>query len=150
MFFLNLNYNLHVYTPVILPICEISVWHIPSLCVQWKTPDDGQRYCPKHVELHSKNKFEKLVPLVGFITRICHDARPPKRHISFIMSIALSVRMQQFVSHCTYFREIFVFSWNFLILVKFSYFGEIFLFALNFHIFVKCSYFRDFFFIKSA
>jgi len=25
------------------------VWHIPLLCVQWKTPDDGQRNCPKHV-----------------------------------------------------------------------------------------------------
>jgi len=24
------------------------------LCVQWKTPDDGQRNCPKHVEFHSK------------------------------------------------------------------------------------------------
>ena len=40
------------------------------LCVQWKTPDDGQRNCPKHVEFHSKNKFEKLVHLVGFILRI--------------------------------------------------------------------------------
>ena len=32
-----------------------------------KTPDDGQRICPKHVEFYSKNKFEKLVHLVGFI-----------------------------------------------------------------------------------
>ena len=46
------------------------VWHIPLLCVQWKTPDDGQRNCPKHVEFFSKNKFEKLVHLVGFIIRI--------------------------------------------------------------------------------
>jgi len=45
------------------------VWHIPLLCVQWKTPDDGQRNCPKHVEFHSKNKFEKSVHLVGFIIR---------------------------------------------------------------------------------
>jgi len=45
------------------------VWHIPLLCVQWKTPDDRQRKCPKHVEFHSKNKFEKLVYLVGFIIR---------------------------------------------------------------------------------
>ena len=37
--------------------------------LHWKTPDDGQRNCPKHVEFHSKNKFEKLVHLVGFITR---------------------------------------------------------------------------------
>jgi len=34
-----------------------------------KTPDDGQRNCPKHVEFHSKNKFEKLVHLVGFSIR---------------------------------------------------------------------------------
>jgi hypothetical protein len=33
-----------------------------------KTPDDGQRNCPKLVEFYSKNKFEKLVHLVGFIT----------------------------------------------------------------------------------
>jgi len=45
------------------------------LCVQWKTPDDGQRNCPKHIEFYSKNKFEKLVHLVGFIVRIYHDAR---------------------------------------------------------------------------
>ena len=32
-----------------------------------KTPDDGQRNCPKHVEFYSKNKFEKLVRLLGFI-----------------------------------------------------------------------------------
>ena len=53
------------------------VWHIPLLCVQWKTPDDGQRNCLKHVEFYSNNKFEvefysnnkfeKLVHLVGFI-----------------------------------------------------------------------------------
>ena len=45
------------------------VWHIPLLCVQWKTPDDGQRNCPKRVQFHSKNKFEKLVHLVGFLIR---------------------------------------------------------------------------------
>jgi len=43
------------------------------LCVQWKTPDDGQRNCPKHVEFYSKNTFEKLVHLVGFIIRIYHE-----------------------------------------------------------------------------
>jgi len=46
------------------PVC-----HIPLLCVQCKTPDDRQRYCPKHVEFYSKNKFEKSVHLVGFIRR---------------------------------------------------------------------------------
>jgi hypothetical protein len=34
-----------------------------------KAPDDGQRNCPKHVEIHSKNKFEDLVHLGGFIIR---------------------------------------------------------------------------------
>ena len=43
------------------------IWHIPLLCVQWKTPDEGQRKCPKHVEFYSKNKFKKLVHLVVFI-----------------------------------------------------------------------------------
>ena len=37
-----------------------------SLRIQKKTPDDGQRNCPKHAEFYSKNKFEKLVHLVGF------------------------------------------------------------------------------------
>ena len=51
------------------------------LCVQRKTPNDGQRNCPKHVDFYSKNKFEKLVHLVGFIIRIYHDARSPERQI---------------------------------------------------------------------
>jgi len=34
-----------------------------------------------HVEFYSKNKFEKLVYLVGFIIRIYHDARSPERQI---------------------------------------------------------------------
>ena len=48
------------------------------LCVKWKTPDDGQRNCPKHVEVYSKNKFEKLVYLVGFIVRIYRNAWSPE------------------------------------------------------------------------
>jgi len=46
------------------------VWHIPLLCVHWRTPDDGLRNCPKHVEFYYKNKFEKLVHLVVLIIRI--------------------------------------------------------------------------------
>jgi len=61
--------------------CSQAVWHIPLLCVQWKTADDGQRNCPKHVEVDSKNKFEKLLHLVGFIIRIYLDARPLERQI---------------------------------------------------------------------
>ena len=52
-----------------------GICHTGLLCAQWKTPYGGQRNCPRHVELYSKNKFEKLVHLVGFIIRIYHDAR---------------------------------------------------------------------------
>ena len=64
--------------------CSQALWHIPLLCAQWKTPDDGQRNCPKHVEFYYKNKFEKLVHLVGFIIRIYHDARSPERDCTAI------------------------------------------------------------------
>ena len=48
-------------------VASKHVWHTPLLCLQWKTLDDGQRDCPKQVEFHSKNKFEEIVHLVGFI-----------------------------------------------------------------------------------
>jgi hypothetical protein len=44
--------------------------HTGLLCLQWKIPDDGRRNCPKRVEFYSKNKFEKLDHLVGFVIRI--------------------------------------------------------------------------------
>jgi len=40
--------------------------------VQWKTPDDGQRNCPKHVEFLDKNKFGKLVHLLVLLKRKLH------------------------------------------------------------------------------
>jgi hypothetical protein len=53
-----------------------------------KTPDDGQRNCPKHVEFHSKNKIEKLVHLVGFIVRkncrILHGRNESGSYSSYI------------------------------------------------------------------
>ena len=57
------------------------VWHVPLLCVQWETADDGQRNCPKHVEFYSKNNFEKLVHVFGFVITIYDDARSPERQI---------------------------------------------------------------------
>ena len=38
--------------------------YIISVCT---AADDERRNCLKHVEFYSKNKFEKLVHLVGFI-----------------------------------------------------------------------------------
>jgi hypothetical protein len=37
--------------------------------VQWRTPDDGQRNCPKHMEFLDKNKFGKISASVGFIKK---------------------------------------------------------------------------------
>ena len=54
-----------------------------------KNPDDGQRNCPKHVEFYSKNKFEKLVHLVGFIIRIYHDAQSYERQNSIYVRFSL-------------------------------------------------------------
>ena len=59
------------------------VWHIPLLCVQWKTHDHEQRNCPKHVKFYSKNKFEKLMHLVGFIIRIYHDVQSAECQICY-------------------------------------------------------------------
>jgi hypothetical protein len=43
-----------------------------------KNSYDEQRNCTKHVEFYSKNKFQKLVHLVGFIIRTYHDAQSPE------------------------------------------------------------------------
>ena len=52
-------------------ILSVNLYHIHHCCVcSKKSPDDGQRNCPKHVEFYLKNKFEKLVHLVGFIIRM--------------------------------------------------------------------------------
>jgi len=56
-----------------------------AVCTVKETPDDGQRNCPKHVLFCSKNKFEKLVHLVGFIIRIYHDARSPERQTDSVV-----------------------------------------------------------------
>ena len=76
------------------------VWHIPLPCVQRKTPDDWQRNCPKHVEFYIKNKFEKLVTLVGFIIRTYHDARSPESQIS--VRIFIDYRIPLFPNTLTF------------------------------------------------
>jgi CTP:phosphocholine cytidylyltransferase-like protein len=37
--------------------------------VQWRTPDNGQRNCPKPVEFLDKNKFVEIIAIVGFIKK---------------------------------------------------------------------------------
>jgi hypothetical protein len=53
-----------------------------------KSPDDRQRNCTKHVEFHSKNKFEELVHLVGFNAhthththKVVYSSAYPKRFL---------------------------------------------------------------------
>jgi hypothetical protein len=54
----------------LLASSQHNLYHIYLLlCVQCLTPDHGRRNRLKHVEFYSKNKFEKLVHLVGFIIR---------------------------------------------------------------------------------
>jgi len=64
---------------ILLASCQHNLYVL--LCVQCWTPDDGQRDCLKHVEFHSKNKFLKLVHLIGFVIRMYHDARPSECQI---------------------------------------------------------------------
>ena len=62
-----------------------NLYDLYHCCVYSKiTPDDGKRNCLKYVEFYSKNKFEKLVHLLGFIIRMYHDARSPERQIPFL------------------------------------------------------------------
>ena len=57
--------------PVCIAVCAV------------KTPDDRQSNSPKHTEFWSKNKFENLVHLVGFIIRTLHPIYKCKTlHIS--------------------------------------------------------------------
>ena len=61
---------------ILLASCQPTcMTYTIAVCEQWKTPDDAQRNCPKHVEFYSKNKFEKLVHLIDFIKLIYHEER---------------------------------------------------------------------------
>ena len=82
--FFTIHTAIHTSTGFLTACSQVvskPVWHTPLLCVQWKTRDDGQRNCAKHVEFYSKNKFEKLVHLFGFIIRIYPDARAAERQM---------------------------------------------------------------------
>jgi len=64
-----------------------------------KTPNDGKKNCPKHVDFYSKNKFEKLLHVFGFIIRIYYDE----------LQIGLnSPRWQQLESNYYYIWEKFL------------------------------------------
>ena len=87
----------------LLTACKLSANLYVLLCVQWKTPDDGQRNCLKHVEFYSKTKFEKLVHLVGFIIGIYHDAWLPEcqkmKWECYHLTVSQTVTTEQFALH---------------------------------------------------
>ena len=73
---------------ILIPLASCQQICMTYYCCVYseKTPDDGQRDCPKHVEFYSKNKLEKLVHLVGFIIRIYHDAQSPEHQFITMLS----------------------------------------------------------------
>ena len=101
-------------------ICSCSqpvskpVWHIPLLCVQWKTPDDGRRKCTKHAEFHYKIKkiweisisswfyYTKFLMLHGHMNVKFHNYYSSTRKISFYIFNVFSKSIP--------FNNIFIFS----------------------------------------
>jgi len=56
-----------VYSVLVYVVKHAGHIQVPN--VQWKTPDDGQRNCPKHVDFLGKNKLGKISASVGFIKK---------------------------------------------------------------------------------
>jgi hypothetical protein len=71
-------------------------WRIPVLNVQWKTPDDGQRNCPKHVEFLEKNKFGKISTSVCFIKKKFVTIQHGHRNVNYkqLLDMLLALRSQ--------------------------------------------------------
>jgi hypothetical protein len=65
------------------PACRLSafLYDLYDCCVYSQKLMMDRGTILKHVEFYSKNKFERLVHLVGFIIRIYHDAQSPERQI---------------------------------------------------------------------
>jgi len=76
-----------LYALILLASCQETYMTYTICCVYSKIiPDDGQRNCPIHVQFYSKNKFEKLMHLFGFVIRIYHDELLQERQIQFSLS----------------------------------------------------------------
>ena len=52
---------------------------MPVPNVQWITPEDGQRNCPKHVEFRTRINLEISASVGFYCKEICYDARPYER-----------------------------------------------------------------------
>ena len=80
-----------------------------AVCTVKKTPDDGQRNCPKHVEFYSKNKFEKLVHLVSccvYSKKTPDDGqRNCPKHVEFYSKNKFE-KLVHLVSCCVYSKKL--------------------------------------------
>jgi len=47
---------------------------VPVQNIQWKTPDDGQRNCPKHVDFCTRTNLEISASVGFYCKEICYDA----------------------------------------------------------------------------
>ena len=47
---------------------------VPMSNVQWITPDDGHRNCPKHVEFRTRINLEISASVGFYCKEICQDA----------------------------------------------------------------------------
>jgi len=79
--------------------CKLSANLYVLMCLQWKTPGDGWRNCPKHVEFYSKNKSEKLVHLVTFIIRIRILLYPPQFNCTYHSQRSFISETQRYNGH---------------------------------------------------
>jgi hypothetical protein len=118
--------TVHMAMVYVIQVCwqlvvRKPVWHIPLLCVQWETPDDGQGNCPKHAEFHSKNKFEKSVHLVGFISRNLSRCTVTwtsntKMYLNTV-KWKMPMTVEQFHGHVHYITYLFFMKWTCLVYV---------------------------------
>jgi len=84
------------------------VWHIPLLYVQLKTPDDGQRNCPKHIEFQSNNTssgvshctYSNNIWYTGFLTVCEQDQDGTQSHPN--PTRKLSANMYDIYHRCMY------------------------------------------------
>jgi hypothetical protein len=64
LFLYKFNAYVTIHCVKFLTIKPTRCTNFSNLFLEWNSTCFGQFLCPKHVEFHSKNKFEKLVHLV--------------------------------------------------------------------------------------
>ena len=94
----------------LLTACKLlaNLYDIYHCCVYSEKLLMIERNCPKHIEFYSKNKFEKLVHLVGFIIRLYHDAQSSEHQIESSYLCRNLIHSQNCVLSLTHSRPVHV------------------------------------------